>query len=333
MTLTLARLQQLKRQAGASAPATREAPAFPARREEGGVRTTGTPPAHASIEQIRRLLRLRAPATTRAVSHDRELPGEQIAPGLYLREKRYGTEDVPAVFDGAFDRRDALRATDVLFFDTETTGLAGGTGTRAFMIGAADWYGGALRVRQLTIANTAAEPAMLDAFRGWLSQDTVLVSYNGKCFDAPLLATRYRLARMGNPLARLAHVDLLYPTRRRYRGVYENCRLATIERRVLQVVREDDLPGAEAPAAWLAYLRGGSAQPLRRVLAHNDQDVVTLSRLLRHLSALCVAERLAVDAPPAGWPRASPRSGSAGSASTAFELMRAATVAGLTFRE
>ena len=66
--------------------------------------------------------------------------------------------------------------------------------------------------------------------------------------------------------------------------MFENCRLATIERQVLQVVREDDLPGSEAPAAWLSYLRGGSAHTLRRVLAHNHQDVVSLARLLRRLS-------------------------------------------------
>jgi len=89
---------------------------------------------------------------------------------------------------------------------------------------------------------------------------------------------------MDNPLAGLAHVDLLYPTRRRYRGVWENCRLPTIERHRLQIVREDDLPGAQAPAAWLDYLRGGSAHDLRRVLAHNHQDVVTLARLLLDLS-------------------------------------------------
>ena len=191
---------------------------------------------------------------------------------------------VPPAFCGAFDRKDALDPSRMLFFDTETTGLAGGTGTRAFMIGAADWHGGALRIRQLTITTIAAEAAMLDAFRAWLQPDTLLVSYNGKCYDAPLLATRYRLARQGNPLAGLEHVDLLYPTRRRYRGVYENCRLATIERQVLRIVREDDLPGSEAPAAWLSFLRGGSAQTLRRVLAHNHQDVVSLSRLLRHMS-------------------------------------------------
>jgi uncharacterized protein len=101
-----------------------------------------------------------------------------------------------------------------------------------------------------------------------------------------LLATRYSLARRGNPLAGLAHVDLLYPSRRHWRGIYENCRLATIERQVLRIVREDDLPGSEAPAAWLSFLRGSGAHTLRRVLAHNRQDVVSLSRLFRHLSAL-----------------------------------------------
>ena len=319
MTLTLARLQQLKRQAGATSarsgrppaagqepahggglpaspeppahadPASEEAP-LPLLRETGwgeGARPPA-PPARTSIEQLRRLLRVRTPPPPRAASRDRELHGECLAPGLYLHERVFPAADVPAQLDGGFARREPLPAEHLLFFDTETTGLAGGTGTRAFMIGAADWHAGALRVRQLTIVSLAAESAMLEAFRAWLSPATVLVSYNGRCYDAPLLATRYRLARMRNPLERLAHVDLLHPTRRRYRGVYENCRLATIERRVLGIVREDDLPGAEAPAAWLAYLRGGSAQPLRRVLAHNLQDVVTLSRLLRHLSALAI---------------------------------------------
>ena len=172
-----------------------------------------------------------------------------------------------------------------MFFDTETTGLAGGTGTRAFMIGAADLHGGGLRVRQLTITSTAAEPLMLDEFRKWLIPSTVLVSYNGKSYDSPLLKTRYRLMRQSEPLSALSHLDLLYATRRRYRGVFENCRLATIERQALGIVREDDLPGSEAPGAWLGYLRGGSAQLLRRVIEHNHQDVVTLACLARHLGA------------------------------------------------
>ncbi|WP_162488663.1 ribonuclease H-like domain-containing protein [Pseudoxanthomonas suwonensis] len=119
----------------------------------------------------------------------------------------------------------------------------------------------------------------------WARPGTVLRSYNGKCYDTPLLATRYQLARRIHLLADLRHVDLLFPARRRYRGVYENCRPATIERRMLQVVRDDDLLGSEASAVWLGYLRG-DAGLLRRVLTHNRQDVISLSWLLRHLSQL-----------------------------------------------
>jgi uncharacterized protein YprB with RNaseH-like and TPR domain len=278
MSLTLAKLQQLKRQAGGS-PAQIQQP-----ESKGAL-------AALSIERLRELLRVRSTPVERMTSHhDRALPGTEIAPGLFLREQHLDDEPVPEQFDGRFDRKESLPASNLLFFDIETTGLAGGSGTRAFMIGAADWHAGALRIRQLTIATIAAEVAMLDAFREWLTPNTILVSYNGKCYDGPLLVTRYRLARRANPLAGLMHVDLLYPSRRRWRGVYENCRLATIERQVLRVVREDDLPGSQAPAAWLSYLRGSSAQNLRRVLSHNQQDVMSLSRLLRHLSDASVRD-------------------------------------------
>ena len=231
-----------------------------------------------------------------ADASDRSLPGEEIAPGLHLVEHWPAAElaDEPAADSrhmdlprlGARNILSGCARGQLLFFDTETTGLAGGTGTRAFMIGAADWQQGRLRVRQLLLSRLAAEAAMLEAFRAWLSADTVLVSYNGRCYDAPLLAARYRLARLGAPLQDRAHLDLLHATRRRYRGVWENCRLATVERQLLGVLREDDLPGSEAPGAFLGYLRGGSAATLRRVLDHNRQDVVSLARLLDRLLAL-----------------------------------------------
>ncbi len=248
------------------------------------VPTTAGLSREATIAQLRTLLKVRAPSVAAAArSVDRALPGEEISPGL-----RYHEQWVPWAAGEAMLRlhgigQEAVSRDRVLAFDTETTGLAGGTGTRAFMIGAADWRAGGLRIRQLCITRLAAEDAMLDAFARWLSPGTVLLSYNGKSYDRPLLSTRYRLARMADPLPALRHLDLLHPMRRRYRGVWANCRLATAERELLGVLREDDLPGAEAPGAWLAYLRGGSASKLRRVGLHNAQDLRSLCGLLEAL--------------------------------------------------
>jgi hypothetical protein len=283
MSELAATLARLRCQAGVATPAPSPPP-------------TARP---AIPEDIRRMLGLRtralaAPVVRRAT--DRELPGTELAPGLRYREAFVDWLPPPARLDASFAKDFAdVDPASVLAFDTETTGLAGGTGTRAFMIGAADWheapFAGAasvatpsLRIRQLFLTEMRGEKAMLEAFASWLRPDTVLASYNGRCYDAPLLTARYRLARMPPPHAALPHLDLLFPTRRRYRGRWENCRLATIERHVLGVVREDDLPGSEAPRAWLDWLRGGDARDFRRVLAHNDQDVRSLVRLLVHLA-------------------------------------------------
>lgn len=275
-------------------PAMRATPAAPI--------SNPPPQRRTDIAGLRKMIGLReravsAHAPVGAASTDRHLPGNEIAPGLHLIEAFLPQAIPRQALSLAFAKReDAVDPMDLLFFDTETTGLAGGTGTRAFMIGVADWYtdatqGSGLRVRQLMMSTMAAESAMLDLFRSWLSPQTVLSSYNGRCYDAPLLKTRYRLARRGDPISALDHVDLLFPTRRRYRGTWENCKLATIERQLLRVVREDDLPGSEAPAAWLSYLRGGSARNLRRVAEHNHQDVVTLSLLMQRLVAVEAQDR------------------------------------------
>ena len=220
-------------------------------------------------------------------SRDRDVAGDEIAPGLRYTEVFMDWLQPPPWIDTTFARWiDPVHHGRLLHFDTETTGLAGGTGTRAFMIGAADWVDGRFRLRQLTITSMAAEVAMLRVFAGWFNEDTVLVSYNGKSYDAPLLSTRYRLARLKNPLQDLGHLDLLHPVRRRWKGEWNNCKLATAERQLLGVVREDDLPGSEAPAAWLTYLRGGSAANLRRVAQHNAQDLKSLAGILLHLATM-----------------------------------------------
>jgi len=243
------------------------------------------------VTQLRKLLGLRPRALAPVRSLDRSLEGDEIAPGLRYIEKWVPFERLPERLDlsalnlTAFDH-DQVDTHRILAFDTETTGLAGGTGTRAFMIGAADWRDGGLRIRQLLMTTMGAEQAMLQQFTRWLEPRTVLLSYNGKCYDRPLLSTRYTLARLADPVLGRDHIDLLHPVRRRYRGVWENCRLATVERQLLGVVREDDLPGSEAPAAWLDYLRGGSADKLRRVGDHNAQDLRSLAGLLLHFHAL-----------------------------------------------
>ena len=244
-------------------------------------------------DELRRLLGIReralSPAPRLQRILDRELPGVEIAEGLRLVEARFAGCPAPASLhvDPVVSRRETplgdIDSARILHFDTETTGLAGGTGTRAFMIGAADWQEGSLRVRQLLCTQLRGERAMLECFASWLRPDTVFSSYNGRCYDAPLLAARYRLARLPDPLCGLRHLDLLFPVRRRFRGVWENCRLATVERQWLGILREDDLPGSEAPRAWLDYVRGGDARDLRRVLAHNDQDLRTLGALMLRL--------------------------------------------------
>jgi len=332
LSLSLDKLRLLRRQAGdatpppaaADAPAAAPAPPAPVAANDAQARRAAPDSVFAWVEQeirhkptgpataepappapalrkpdvggLHRLLGLRdrggAGARPRASAQDRHVPGEEIAPGLFLIES-FLPQVIPLQpLSLAFARREgeAVAPQDLMFFDTETTGLAGGTGTRAFMIGAADWRadparGQGLRIRQLLMTTMAAETAMLREFSSWLQPGTVFSSYNGRCYDAPLLKTRYRLARQRCPITPLDHVDLLFPTRRRYRGTWENCRLATIERQLLQIVREDDLPGSEAPAAWLNYLRGGSAVNLRRVAEHNHQDVVTLSLLMLRLVA------------------------------------------------
>lgn len=307
MSVTLEKLRALKRQAGQPAaprglvPAVARPSLVPADAPTSASSEAptqwreGRATAPEAMASLRRLLGVRErklmPLPPRGPI-DRTLPGEEIAPGLRLIETHLPYPAPAAALPLAFAKREgeSLDPRTLLFFDTETTGLAGGTGTRAFMVGAADWHhdarhGDGLRIRQLLITTMAAEPAMLRTFADWLVPGTVLSSYNGRCYDAPLLKTRYRLARIDDPISTLDHVDLLFPTRRRYRGVWENCRLATIERELLKIVREDDLPGSEAPAAWLSFLRGGCARNLCRVAAHNHQDVVTLARLMTRLVA------------------------------------------------
>ncbi len=173
-----------------------------------------------------------------------------------------------------------------LCLDTETSGLAGGTGTWAFLTGFLRQTGQGWVLRQVLLTRLDAEPAYLEAVADGLARPARLITYNGKAFDAPLLATRFRLAGLADRLAGLPHLDLLAPVRRAFGRCWPDCRLATAESRLLGLQRQDDLPGAAAPLAWLGWLRRGETAPLARVLRHNRLDLCSLAGLLPQMDAV-----------------------------------------------
>ena len=177
----------------------------------------------------------------------------------------------------SFDPREAL------FLDTETTGLSGGAGTVAFLVGLGTVEGDAFVVRQHLMTGYAAEPLLLAAVSQAARGKKSLVTFNGRTFDAPLLASRYTMCRMENPLSSLAHLDLLPPSRRLWRLRVGACRLSALEEQVLGLEREGDVPGAEIPARYFSFLKTRDMSLLRDIIDHNRQDIVTLGLLLARL--------------------------------------------------
>ncbi|MGC8634639.1 MAG: ribonuclease H-like domain-containing protein [Candidatus Limnocylindrales bacterium] len=167
--------------------------------------------------------------------------------------------------------------------DTETTGLGTAAGTVVFLVGLGRWDGERFVVEQLLLPDHSDEPAFLAALESAIPPDAWLVTYNGLGFDWPLLVTRFRLHGAMAP-AHAGHLDLLPVARQLWRHRLPDARLATVERGVVRVQRNGDLPGALVPARYLDFLRTGRAAPLRAVLDHNRQDVLSLGLLLAHLA-------------------------------------------------
>jgi uncharacterized protein len=174
------------------------------------------------------------------------------------------------------------------FLDTETSGLAGGTGTFAFLVGAARFNDvGELVLQQFFMRDPSEEPALLDALGRFLAPAQAIVTYNGKAFDAPLLATRYRMHRLPNPMEGFSHLDLLPLARRLWRERLESRSLKYIEEHVLMAPRSlEEVAGYEIPWLYFDYLRTGDARPLKGVFYHNAMDVVTLAALMSHTASM-----------------------------------------------
>ncbi len=184
-----------------------------------------------------------------------------------------------------------------LFLDTETTGLAGGTGTYAFLIGLAWWDAGGLQVEQLFMRDHSEEHAVLVALARRLRERRVLLTFNGKSFDWPLVETRFRMTRQIEPVAPRAHLDLLHPARAVWRLRLGSVRLPELEREILGFERGPDIASELIPQVYFDFLRGAGAGTLALVFRHNQMDLRGLATLAAHLSALLAAPEAAPGAP------------------------------------
>lgn len=169
-----------------------------------------------------------------------------------------------------------------LFFDTETTGLAGGTGTVPFLIGIGWFEDESLRIQQLFLPELGREAPMLHWLRERITRSSCLVSFNGKTFDWPLLRSRFVMNRVCAPELP-PHLDLLHCARRILRRRLRSIRLVELEREVLGMYREDDVSGALIPQLYFDYLDGGDVSPIARVIEHNANDLIALAALVAEL--------------------------------------------------
>jgi len=183
-----------------------------------------------------------------------------------------------------------------LFLDTETTGLAGGSGTYAFLVGIAWWEGGGLEIEQFFMREYSEERSLLFALRERIREHPVLVTFNGKSFDWPLLETRYRMSRKISVPTPRAHLDFLHPARNLWRLRLGSVRLSELERHVLGWDRGADVLSDLIPRIYFDFVRGGPPETLVPVFHHNQMDLRGLATLSgRILSLLSDAENLGQD--------------------------------------
>lgn len=183
-------------------------------------------------------------------------------------------------------------SSDALFLDTETTGLAGGTGTMAFLIGLGWFEEGHFQIRQILARDFGEEKAALAYLKEIAAGKKFLVTFNGKAFDVNLLTARFILNRMPCDLANLPHLDLLHPSRRILGHRLENSRLVTLEDQILGVTREGDIPGWEIPQRYFDWLKRRDPRLLADIFEHNRLDVISMATLTAHLVDVLTAQAL-----------------------------------------
>ena len=227
----------------------------------------------------------------------------------YAADRRHGRTRIGEVLDTIEGGLEALHAlgrawpgreprpysTRLCFFDLETTGLAGGAGTQAFLVGCAWPEDGGLHVRQFLLPGFEHERALLTMLSEWRRADDTLVTFNGRTFDLPLIETRYLFHRLPFHFGDLPHLDMLHPSRRLWKQRPtiagpplddDSCRLSVLERHLAGYHRVGDVPGFEIPSRYFRFVREGDAHPLEAVLEHNRIDLISLALVTARAVAL-----------------------------------------------
>ena len=217
------------------------------------------------------------------------LSSKPAAQGCLTRESRFPCRDFPArrleqhtlrLMLGREEMRPAIEPSSLLFLDTETTGLNGGAGTVAFLIGLGKFSGDEFVVTQYLMRDYDEEPFVLAPLLEELERCEAVVTFNGASFDMPLIQSRLTMNRMHRGYEPPDNIDLVHIARRVFRMRVRPCKLTQLESEVFGLPRQDDLPGSEVPARYFTYIKTGEAALLEDIMEHNAQDIVSMARLL-----------------------------------------------------
>ncbi len=207
-----------------------------------------------------------------------------------VRLDRLTRDELPELLRLARSDHPGIDPERVVFLDTETTGVHGGAGMCPFLIGLGFLASGSFRIVQYFMRDFDEESSMLAALARQLDEFDLIVTYNGRSFDLPLVENRYVLCRQKSPFKRMTHLDLLFTARRLWRARHGSCKLTALEARIVQFMRGPDIHGSLIPQAYFDYLQLGQATALRSVFSHHMYDILTLAALTIHAADRLVTE-------------------------------------------
>jgi uncharacterized protein len=191
---------------------------------------------------------------------------------------------LPVLTKGDFSK--PINIKDILFFDLETTGLAGGAGTYPFLVGIAFFEDNKFKVVQYFLPEYDRDIYAYLDIKKYAQNKSILGSFNGKSYDYPLLKNRFILNRFDDMFKKYNHIDLLHLSRRIWKNSLDNCSLGNIEQQIFKFSRLNDIEGYLIPHTYFDYLQSGNYDDIVNIILHNEQDLVSLGRLIFHLSQI-----------------------------------------------